>query len=164
MTYFLVPLPGLSRVKSGRACHSAWPRSGRSSRKTSTGRFLVAHHPPAGVFYAPAQSVAPRFPELWAKSHPPLPNGLWPCGQQTGKLCPAEFAFGLGLYPAVLQLFPIFPKPPRIFRPQHTLRHLQHIPRRCSHPGKHRFAEIGGWQAEAVFPALLSSAVRCSDG
>jgi hypothetical protein len=29
----------------GRACHPAAPRARRSSRKSSTGRFLIAHHP-----------------------------------------------------------------------------------------------------------------------
>ena len=46
---------------------------------------------------------------------------------------------------------------------QHLI-HLQHGPRRGSQPGEHRFAEIGGLQADAVFPALVCGAVRCSDG
>ena len=117
MTYFLFPLPGLSRVKSGRACHSARPRSGRSSRKTSTGHFLVAHHPPAGAFYAPAQSVAPRFPEHWAKWHFPWPTAFGLLGNKLGNSAPQSF---LSVWGFILRFCSCFQSSPN--RPAYSAR------------------------------------------
>ena len=55
-------LPDLTRVKSGRACDPAAPRARRSSRKSSTGRFLIAHHPLGRRVAAPAQAGAAGLP------------------------------------------------------------------------------------------------------
>jgi hypothetical protein len=55
-------LPDLTRVKSGRACDPAAPRARRSSRKSSTGRFLIAHHPRGRRVAAPAQAGAAGLP------------------------------------------------------------------------------------------------------
>jgi hypothetical protein len=41
--------------ETGRACHPARPRGVRSSRKRSTGAFLIAHHPPAGALRPPGR-------------------------------------------------------------------------------------------------------------
>ena len=41
--------------------HPARPRAGRSSRKSSTGRFLIAHHPSAGASRPPGQALASRI-------------------------------------------------------------------------------------------------------
>jgi protein ImuB len=75
-------LADLSRDKSARACHPARPRDGRSSRKTSTGRFLIAHHPPAGALpRQPRQARADSQAPVLAPR--PLPNGVPPYGQKT---------------------------------------------------------------------------------
>ena len=73
-------LPDLTRVKSGhcpdgRACHPAAPRARRSSRKSSTGRFLIAHHPLGRRVPRPPRQARPDFPAI-ALAQPPLPFGL----------------------------------------------------------------------------------------
>ena len=68
-------LPDLSVDKSGRACHPAAPRARRSSRKSSTGRFLIAHHPLGRRVPRPPRQARPDFPAI-ALAQPPLPFGL----------------------------------------------------------------------------------------
>ena len=70
----LLFLTDLTRVKSVRACHPAAPRARRSSRKSSTGRFLIAHHPPAGAYPRPPRQTRPDF-----QANPPAQHPL-PCG------------------------------------------------------------------------------------
>jgi hypothetical protein len=84
-------LPDLTRVKSGhcpdgRACDPAAPRARRSSRKSSTGRFLIAHHPPAGAFSRPPRQARPDYwRQVWGG---PLACGLAPFGNRTAKTLP----------------------------------------------------------------------------
>jgi hypothetical protein len=81
LTHFF--LPDLTRVKSGRACHPARLRGGRSSGQRSTGPLLIPHHPPASAFRTYPGSRAPIYRPRHP-AQPPLPHGLAPSGNGPG--------------------------------------------------------------------------------
>ncbi len=81
-------LPDLTSVKSGhcpdgRACHPAAPRARRSSRKSSTGRFLIAHHPLGRRVPRPHRQPRPDY--RCQEGREPLACGLVPSGNRTAE-------------------------------------------------------------------------------
>jgi hypothetical protein len=81
-------LPDLTSVKSGpcpdgRACHPAAPRARHSSRKSSTGRFLIAHHPFGRRVPRPPRQSRPDY--RCQEGREPLAFGLVPFGNRTAE-------------------------------------------------------------------------------
>jgi hypothetical protein len=81
-------LPDLTSVTSGhspdgRDCRPAAPRARRSSRKSSSGRFLIAHHPPGRRVPRPPRQSRPDY--RCQEGGEPLACGLKPFGNRTAE-------------------------------------------------------------------------------